>query len=240
MARLPRLALDVEVDERRIDLGAIECDLFVARVFVGIGGCEFEAIEGAFAGAGLAAVALAAALKTLDIGLAREHGEQRIGAQLLVIVEVFVALRQAVDALPYELPDAVLNAFGIAMIVKTVGELPQNPGLLLAAMQQQRTGLGGDRTAVETGDHIALKLGGETETRWRTLCHSESRSLLAATCCRNYVYGRVNGFPLLPGEISGLGRHPVGVTFELGQVETLGFDRAPDGILPCHPDREEN
>jgi len=34
--------------------------------------------------------------------------------------------------------------------------------------------------------------------------------------------------------------NPRGVTFEIAQGETLGFDRPPDDILPRHLDRAAN
>jgi len=99
-----------------------------------------------------------------------------------VIVEVFRTQRQAVDALPRQLPDAGVDAAGVAVIAEAAGERARDACFLLAAMQQQSAGVGSDRAAVEAGDELAAGLAGEAETRLGTLCPSEGRWLLVETC----------------------------------------------------------
>ena len=59
---------------------------------------QFQPVQRALAGQRL-----------IQIPLAAEHPQQRIGAQLLVVVEVFVAQRQPVDALRQHLRQLVLD-----------------------------------------------------------------------------------------------------------------------------------
>ena len=55
----PRVGLEEEVHEEAFDVAGAAGDLLVAAVSVGADGGEFEAVERALAGQGLAAVALA-------------------------------------------------------------------------------------------------------------------------------------------------------------------------------------
>ena len=82
---------DVFVDEVGFDLVGGGHDLFVAGFGLGVGRREFQAIEGAFAAEGLASVLTADAVLAGGIGLAAEAGQERSGAEGVVVVEVFVA-----------------------------------------------------------------------------------------------------------------------------------------------------
>jgi len=71
--------LDEQRAEQRVDLLRLVVDLVIA---LGAGG-KFEPVQRALA-----------RQRLVQFPLAAEHGEQRIAAQLLVIVEVFVTKRQ--------------------------------------------------------------------------------------------------------------------------------------------------
>ena len=55
----------------------------------------------------------------------------------------------------------MVDALGLTVVEEAAGELPQDACLLLGAVQQQTAGIGGDRAAVEAGDHLAAGWGGE-------------------------------------------------------------------------------
>ena len=74
-------------------------DLLVAAVLVGADGGQFEAIEGALAGQRLAPIPLPLPGLARGIVLADDGGEQWVAAEVVVVVEVLVAQRQAVDPL---------------------------------------------------------------------------------------------------------------------------------------------
>ena len=174
---LARLRLNVEIGQQPLHRARVENDLLVTALRAGVGRGPFEAVEGALAGAGVAAVLGSAALFAFEVLLAAEQGQQRVGTQLIVIVEVLVTQRQPVDALGDQLAHAVFDLPGLAMIAETVGELPHDAGALFGLAQQRRAAVGGDRAAVETGHHLAAAVIGKREAGLGTLCHGRGRFL---------------------------------------------------------------
>ena len=73
---------------------------------------QFQAVQRALAGQ-----------RFFQFALAGQHRQQRIVAQLLVIVEIFVAQRQPVDALRQHLGHGVLDQCRVAPI----GEASRHP-----------------------------------------------------------------------------------------------------------------
>ena len=104
-------SFEEQVDQELIERVRVAVDLFVASRF---GGAQFEAIQGAFAGQGL-----------LGLAFTGEEAEEGIVAPLVVIVEIFVAEGEAVDALSEQLLDGVLDVARIAVIVEAGGEAGQ-------------------------------------------------------------------------------------------------------------------
>ena len=86
--RSPRLRLDIEVRQQTIDRTRVENDLLVAAGRAGLGRGQLQAVESALAGARLAAVLGSAALLAFEVLLAAQQRQQRVGAKLIVIVEV--------------------------------------------------------------------------------------------------------------------------------------------------------
>ncbi len=80
--------LDERVQQQLVDAIEVAGNLLVAVRSVGR---ALESVQGRLAGECLPAVALALALSAQQIALARQQRQQRIRAQLIVIVEVFVA-----------------------------------------------------------------------------------------------------------------------------------------------------
>lgn len=72
---------------------------------------------------------------SLYIGLARQHRQQRILPQLIVVVEIFVAQREAVDSLPDQLAHGVLDQRRLPVIAETGRKLAQDAGALLDRAQ---------------------------------------------------------------------------------------------------------
>jgi len=128
---------------------------------------------GGRARARLAPVALPPALFPPHIGLARQHRQQRIGPELLMIVEILVAQRQTIDSLPHQSRNTMLDPARIAAVLEAAGELPRDARLLLGPMQQQPARLRGNRSSVKVRHHLAATLSSESEAGFSTLCHSE-------------------------------------------------------------------
>ena len=174
---LARLRLNVEIGQQTVDRACVENDLLVTAGRVGVGGGPLEAVESALAGAGVAAVLGSAALLACEVLLAAQQRQQRVGAQLIVIVEVLITQHQPVDALGDQLAHAVFDLRGLAVIAEAGGELPHDTAALLELAQQHAAAVGGDRAAIETGHHLAAAMFGEGEAGLGTLCHGRGRFL---------------------------------------------------------------
>jgi hypothetical protein len=108
-----------------------------------------------------------------------------------VVVEVFVAQGQAVDALGHEVGDRVLDGVGVAVVGKAGRQLPQGAGQALGLAQQQAAAVGGDGAAVETADHGTRAQGLENEVAAGTLCRHEAVSPgWQRGCCANSLFQR--------------------------------------------------
>ena len=63
--------------------------------------------------------------------LARQHRHHRIVAQVIVVVEILVAQRQAKHALCDQIQQRVLDLIGFAIVSEANGEAPHDSGSLL-------------------------------------------------------------------------------------------------------------
>ena len=98
-----------------------------------------------------------------NLPLAAEQPQQRIGAQLLMIVEVLVAQRQPVDALREHLGNRVLDQSGVAPVAETARQPLQQVDLAVCLAQQQRPTVARYLTGGEPGLHPARKMGCKRE-----------------------------------------------------------------------------
>ena len=89
---------------------------------------QLQPVQGAFAGQ-----------RRFKVPLAAEHRQQRIGAQLLVVVEVFIAQRQPIDALRQHLGQWMLDQQGRAAVAEAARQPAQQVDLAVRLPQQQRT-----------------------------------------------------------------------------------------------------
>ena len=80
-----------------------------------------------------------------------------------MIVEIFVAQRQAKDPLSDQRADFMLDQFGPAGVLETLGEAIDQTDRPIRRPQQQRPGVRGHRTAVKTRHHAAAFHTGEPE-----------------------------------------------------------------------------
>jgi hypothetical protein len=129
-------------------------DLLVAAVGVGPDGAEFEAVEGALAGQGLAAVGRVEAVIAEGVALADEDGEQGVAPEAVMVVEILVAQAEAEDALLEEFEQGVLDALGITIVGEAAGEGLKEVEVVIDLAQEEAAGVGGDGAAVEGGDDL--------------------------------------------------------------------------------------
>ena len=91
-------------------------------------------------------------------------------AQVVVVVEVLIAKRDADDALHHHGLDLVLNQLGGACIGEAGGKSLGQPDRLVGLAEQQSAGVRGDCAAVERGHHVAAFDGWKFEQGGGTLC----------------------------------------------------------------------
>ena len=97
-----------------------------------------------------------------------------------MVVEVLVTQAEPEHALLEQFLARELDEFRIAEVVETTGEVRQDAGLLLNLAEQQSTGVGGDRAAVELSHDFAARQGLESEGSFATLCRHGAASLPSA------------------------------------------------------------
>jgi hypothetical protein len=139
------------LQERRFDLLGIMRQLVVAaRLHI----AQFQPIERGAPRQRLALIA-PGALRAQRIFLAGCHRQERIAAQRVVIVEILVAQRQAVEALGEQLLHAVLDVARIAPVRKARRQLGAHPQPTIDALEQQPARIRAQVTAAEIRDHFA-------------------------------------------------------------------------------------
>jgi hypothetical protein len=112
----------------------------------------------------------AASERRQPLPLAHEGSQERISPELVVVVQILVPQRQAVDPLSDKVLDRVFDQVWVAVVDETGGELPDNPGPLLDLPQEQATGVRTDRPPVERSHHFPPSQGLKTKPIRVTLC----------------------------------------------------------------------
>ena len=159
------------VHQQALDRCGVAADLLVA---VGAVGGAFQPVQRALARQRLAAVALLLALVPFQVALA---GQQRIAAQLVVTVEIFVAQRQRLDALSEQFADLMFDEVGVAAVFEAGGEARQQVDAAVDLAQQHGAAVGADHAAVKLGADLAPKMPGEREAGLGTLCNRTAACL---------------------------------------------------------------
>ena len=139
----PIVRLEEQVDEQGLDRRRVVADLLVAG-----GGLarEFQPVQRRLAGHRRAILAP-------GLELARQHRHQRIVAKLVMVVQVLIAERDAVHALPDERGDGMLNQPRVSGVAETSRKPSNQIEPSVGCAQQQPAGVGGQRAAVERGHH---------------------------------------------------------------------------------------
>ena len=138
------MRLDVEIHQQPVHRLGRVADLVIAAAAA----YQFQPIQRAFAGQGLFHLALAA-----------QNSEQRVDAQLLVVVQVLVAQCQTVNALRQHLFDRVLDQFLVAIVAETACQTPKQVDPPLSLAEKQRPAIARHVTCREPRLHTARKMG---------------------------------------------------------------------------------
>jgi len=95
-------------------------DFAIGRIGIGSDLGQLEPIQRTLAGHRHAAVGLSASLLAFQILLAHASGDQRIGPQQIMVIQIFVSQAEPINPLPDEVEHGMLDPLWIAMIGKTV------------------------------------------------------------------------------------------------------------------------
>ena len=161
------VVLEEEIDEQALDGRRIVTDLVIAarsrrRVL--------EPVQGALAGERCAALAPGREL-------AGERRQHRIVAQLVVVDQVFVAERDAEDALCHHRRNTVLDLRLDPAIGEAAGKPLDQPDRPIGRAEQQCPGIRGDLATVKRGDHLTALDHFITEQIAATLCRHRGAPL---------------------------------------------------------------
>ena len=149
------MGLDEKVPEQGVHRRGVGTDAPVA-----VGGRlfrtgELQAGKGRRGRQGPAPIAQTAPVDAGQVGLAHKQGQQGIGAQGVVVVEVLVAQCQGEDALGDKVGDTVLDGGGVAVVGKAAGQALEQSQAGVYLAQQQAAGVGSEVPAVESGRYLA-------------------------------------------------------------------------------------
>jgi hypothetical protein len=141
-----------QLEQTGFDLLWIVRQLVAAGVAV-VG--EFEAVERGRRRQRRAAIRGTEPVLAERVGVLAGDGQERIAAQLIVIIEVFVTEGERFDALGEQGFEVVLDEAGVALIVEASGQRPGEAEAAIDLAQQQHAAVGGERAAREIGDDAA-------------------------------------------------------------------------------------
>jgi predicted nucleic acid-binding protein len=110
--------------------------------------------------------------------LASQNRHDGIVAQLIVVVEILVAERQAEHALADQRGDRVLDLLGITRITEAGGKAIDQTDRRVRRPQQQCTGIRRDQPAVERTHNPTPVNGSEVQRTLATLCRHRGTPLL--------------------------------------------------------------
>ena len=101
---------------------------------------------------------------TLGIQFAGEHGQHRVVAELVVVDHVFMAEGDAKHPLAYQGGDLVLDALRRPRVAEAGGKAPDQADGPVRDPEQEGTGIGGDRPAVEAGTTRRVSTGANSNS----------------------------------------------------------------------------
>jgi len=122
-----------------------------------------------------------------------EHRQQRIVAQIIVVVEILVPERQSIHALREQLAHRVLHPVCGAMVLKARRELLHNACATVYLTQQHCAAVGSDRTAIKTPHDFAAILGVKMNAFSVTLCFQWANLLFGVSVCEHTYYTKEDG-----------------------------------------------
>ena len=160
-----------QLEQAGLDLVRIVRQFVAAGPFV-VG--QLEPIERGRRRQGRAAVVGEQTILAERIAFVANDGQQRVAAQLVVIIEVLVPQRQPGEALRQELGELVIHKTRVALIVETLGQCARHAQAVIDLTQQQRAAVGGEGAARKISNHLARTEGLKEPWLVLTVCRRRS------------------------------------------------------------------
>jgi hypothetical protein len=155
------MGLQAHRDEQPLDGRGVMRDLVI-----GVGtdfGRVLQSVERRFAGQ-------SGTVRALPRQCSGEHAEHRIMAQLIVVVDILIAERDAEDALAEQRWQRVDGGIQIAAILEAARQPRHQPDRFVGLAQQQRARVRADLPAIEGAHNLAALDSSEIERILATLC----------------------------------------------------------------------
>jgi hypothetical protein len=149
------VSVDKYLDKEEVDGLRRDGDPPVVILTCLLEGAPLEPVQRALARQWFAPVTLPRWLLAGGIALAHHRRQQRIRAQLLVIIQILVAQGQAIEPLAQQLLDRVLHLPRLASILEAPGKPFHQASSPIDLPQQHHTTIRADPTAVELGHDLA-------------------------------------------------------------------------------------
>ncbi|MGY4286352.1 hypothetical protein ACVWXO_005572 [Bradyrhizobium sp. LM2.7] len=102
--------------------------------------------------------------------LARQHRHQRVVPQVVVIIEIFVAKRDAKDPLSDQRRDRMLDQVWAAMIAKAIGKAPHQINHPIGGTQKQRSSIRRHQASIKGRLHSPAFHHSKIKSFCATLC----------------------------------------------------------------------
>jgi hypothetical protein len=162
LLRRSLVRLQEQCHGQRLDRRRVVSDLVISRRFVS---AQFQPVQRRLAGH-------RCTVPAPGRKFARQHRHQRIVSQLVVVVEVFIAKRDAKDPLPDQRANRMFDQVLTAMIAKAICKTTHQTNRPIGRAQKQRSGIRRHQPGIEGCFHSP------------TFHHSKIK-LFCATLCRH-------------------------------------------------------
>jgi hypothetical protein len=162
------MGIEEQIDEQGLNGGAIGGNAGIAG---GLVAAEFEPVQRALAGQ----------RRTVAAGgrqLVRQRRQHRVMAQLVVVVEVLIAQRNANHPLHHQRLDRMLGVGRIAAVLEAGRQAAGQPQHPICGPQQQGTGIAGDGATIKGRNNRAAFSRCKRKQVRVTLCRHRGLPLL--------------------------------------------------------------
>ena len=114
------------------------------------------------------------AVRAQRVALVAGGGQERVAPQPIVVVEVLVTQRQAVEALGQEFRESVVDQTRIAPVAEAAGQLAGQSQAAVHLAQQEHPAVAGERAAGKIGHDFARAQVVKEQRLALTVCRTSS------------------------------------------------------------------